>query len=75
MVCIASIAEPRPWIPAFAGMTELCKGLLGGKRGSTSPRPDTYPNLPNFVPNCSGVFYVAARGPCTGACVEVFMGR
>ena len=22
---------PTPWIPAFAGMTELCKGLLRGE--------------------------------------------
>ena len=30
---IVFIAEPHPWIPAFAGMTELCKGLLRGKKG------------------------------------------
>ena len=28
---IVYIAEPHPWIPAFAGMTELCKGLPRGK--------------------------------------------
>ena len=33
---IASIAGPHSLIPAFAGMTELCKGLLGGK-GPISP--------------------------------------
>ena len=40
---IAFIAEPHPWIPAFAGMTELCKGLLGGR---DKPPPLDYEHIP-----------------------------
>ena len=29
---------PTPWIPAFAGMTELCKGLQGEKGQETPHR-------------------------------------
>ena len=34
---IVFIAEPHPWIPAFAGMTELCKGSPRGEEAKPLP--------------------------------------